>query len=151
MVSKEEMKEEIQKAVTAALEQVASSSTAAGRAVRKAKAKAKVTYDETRRCGQDERDQPHSKPWRKSLACGTEAQLRSCHNSTSSDDTYEALSRLRTGGWQENDVTATEVKAMITVVSKEYQLIKAKDHGKALAKKKAAPVEETVSSPGTLW
>ena len=55
-MSKEEIKVEIQKAVTAALEEVASSSTAAGRATRKAKAKNKITYDETRRAGPDERD-----------------------------------------------------------------------------------------------
>ena len=176
MVSKEEMKAEIQKAVTAALEEVASSSTAAGKATRKAKAKAKITYDETRRVGPDERDPRVSKTqwpcmgdhvpspggnrfglWeqcgrgglRLSYTPATTAPAQSTHVDLPRN-VVEALARLRTGDRQENDVTATEVKAMITIVAKEYQLVKPRDHGyrpKALAKKKA-PVEDP-SSPAT--
>jgi len=176
MVSKEEMRAEIQKAVTAALEEVASSSTAAATATRKAKAKAKVSYDETRRAGPDERDPRVSKTqwpcmgdhipgrggnrfglWEQCGRCGlrlsytpaTTAPAQTTHVDLPRN-VVEALARLRTGDRQENDVTATEVKAMITIAAKEYQLVKTKDHGyrpKALAKKKA-PVEEP-SSPGT--
>ena len=38
----------------------------------------------------------------------------------------EALNRLRTNGWEENEISGTQVKAMITVVAKEFQLTKPK-------------------------
>ena len=147
MMSKEEIKVEIQKAVTAALEEVASSSTAAGRATRKAKAKNKITYDETRRAGPDERDPRASKTqwpcmgnhvpssggnrfglWEQCSRCGLRLSYTPA-TTAPAQNTYvdlprnviEALARLRTGDRQENDVTATEVKAMITIVAKEYQ------------------------------
>ena len=63
----------------------------------------------------------------------------------------EALHRLRNNGWSENDLTETQVRAMITIVAKEYQLIKPK--AKAFGppsreKSKAKAAAQEIASDG---
>lgn len=64
--------------------------------------------------------------WEECVKCalrGAPAQTTHVDHPT---NVVDALSRLRQGGWSENDITSTQVKAMITVVAKEQQLLKPK-------------------------
>ena len=143
----------------------------------KGQTKQKVVYDETRKTGADLRDprtketqwpchgQHNPKPggnrfakWETCQRCGLRtsytpsttapAQTMHCDHQ---QNVVEALHRLRNNGWSENDLTETQVRAMITIVAKEYQLIKPK--AKAFGppsreKSKAQAAAQAIASDG---
>ena len=116
----------------------------------KSKPKVKTELDHTRKAGMDQRD-PRAKTqqwpcfgdhhpfshgnrfgsWTECTTCGVRLSYTPAVNApaqTTHVDLQQnvilALERLRSEGWEPQTISHTQVKAMITIVSKEYQLIK---------------------------
>lgn len=119
----------------------------------------KTTFDETRQFGVDERDPRASKEtwpcygnhpnteegnnrwgaWKECKVCGLRISYKPAVGAPGQytqtnmpQNVVEALHRLRAEGFESNDLTNRQVKAMIVIVSKEKHLV----HGKPKAKSK---------------
>lgn len=148
---REVVQEEIQVAAEAAKQEIKATSAE----TKKKSSKPKTELDQTRQTGVDTRD-PRARTsqwpcfgsheaknhgnrfgvWTECSRCGlrlnyvpaVNAPAQTTHVDLPQNVTL-ALERLRTDGWEAAEITATQVKATITIVSKEYQVRKPKAKG----------------------
>lgn len=168
---KEEMKKmmkEVQKEVQQ--EQSSGSQQVAVTSKSKASAAKKTVFDQTRAMTGDSRD-PRSQEstwpchgkhekvsagnnrfgmWTECEVCGYRIRYVPAVNAPGqttqtqlTQNVQEALRRLRTEGWEKEDLTKTQVKAMIGIVAREKQLMK-KGKGKGTMNKEIVPTEEMI-------
>lgn len=142
---REVVQEEIQQATKEAKAEIKSTAAKA-----KSKTKNKTEFDYTRKAGVDQRDpraKDHQWPcfgahqpvshgnrygaWTECGTCGLRLSYIPAINAPAQTTRVDlpqnvtmALERLRSEGWEPQTISMTQVKAMITIVAKEYQLIK---------------------------
>lgn len=167
---REVVQEEISQATKQAKEEIKSTAAKA-----KGKAKVKTELDYTRKAGMDQRDprskdqqwpcygnhHPHSHgnrfgSWSECGVCGLRAQYIPATNAPAQTTHVDlpqnvtlALERLRNEGWEPQNISSTQVKAMITIVAKEYQLIKTPKAKKGYTKPNDLPHAPSTASGST--